>query len=138
MPTNNYDIVSVIICDDVRQEGNGKEILIGVYNGTIVFKTLPSEIPKLVFRISVRLHKLDAKKFSIAVQHQSGKEIFSTTGDVLTFDDPYRIFGAVAGPLTFQEPANYKILFGIDAEPRPIGEFDVRGPKNEVEVARLK
>jgi hypothetical protein len=35
-------IISVLICDDVRREENGKEILIGVYSGDIIVTRFPA------------------------------------------------------------------------------------------------
>lgn len=36
------EIETVLVCDDVRREQNGKDILIGVYGGDIAIPTLPS------------------------------------------------------------------------------------------------
>lgn len=38
------DIMAVIVCDDVRREANGKEILIGVYAGDIMVQSFPAVI----------------------------------------------------------------------------------------------
>ena len=35
-------ILSAVVCDDVRVENNGKELLIGVYSGAITVHLLPS------------------------------------------------------------------------------------------------
>jgi hypothetical protein len=39
------DVHSVIICDDVRREQNGKDILIGVYSGDILVQNFPFILP---------------------------------------------------------------------------------------------
>jgi hypothetical protein len=36
---------SVVICDDIRQETNGKQILIGVYGSAILVPAMPFSIP---------------------------------------------------------------------------------------------
>ena len=36
---------SVIVCDDIRKEVTGKEILIGVYSGEIVLRSFPNQFP---------------------------------------------------------------------------------------------
>lgn len=41
MRANKISIPTAIICDDVRREDNGKEILIGVYTGDMIFAQLP-------------------------------------------------------------------------------------------------
>jgi hypothetical protein len=55
---------SVIICDDVRREDNGKEILIGVYNDKIVIDRqppflLPTLCVRFVMKIDSGEHKID-------------------------------------------------------------------------------
>ncbi len=39
------DIHSVVICDDVRREQNGKDLLIGVYSGDILVPAFPFVLP---------------------------------------------------------------------------------------------
>ena len=39
-----FKIESVLVCDDIRQEKNGKMILIGVYTGSIVVPTIPAAL----------------------------------------------------------------------------------------------
>lgn len=36
---------SVVICDDIRQETNGKQILIGVYGNAVIVPSMPFSIP---------------------------------------------------------------------------------------------
>lgn len=40
----NIDIVSLVVCDEIRKEDNGKAILIGVYSGDILVNELPIQI----------------------------------------------------------------------------------------------
>jgi hypothetical protein len=40
---------SVLICDDIRREDNGKEIYLGVYSGGIIVPFVPFILPKLCF-----------------------------------------------------------------------------------------
>lgn len=39
-----FSIEAAVLCDEVRQEVNGKHILIGVYNGTIVVPDFPATL----------------------------------------------------------------------------------------------
>jgi hypothetical protein len=41
----SFTIHGVVVCDDVRKEINGKDILIGAYGGGIVVPYLPASIP---------------------------------------------------------------------------------------------
>jgi hypothetical protein len=40
---------SVVICDDIRQETNGKQILIGVYGSAVLVPSMPFSIPLSVW-----------------------------------------------------------------------------------------
>ncbi|MGB3583235.1 MAG: hypothetical protein WBA40_19295 [Roseiarcus sp.] len=42
-------VSAVIICDDIRQEMNGKQILIGVYGNAIIVPSMPFSIPLSVW-----------------------------------------------------------------------------------------
>ena len=35
---------TILLCDDVRKEDNGKEFLIGVYSGNILLSELPTNL----------------------------------------------------------------------------------------------
>lgn len=39
--------LSVLYCDDARQEVTGKAILVGVYRGDLIVRALPAMLPKL-------------------------------------------------------------------------------------------
>lgn len=56
--------VSLIVCDDVRQEINGKLILIGVYTGDIVVSALPVTLTQLHFFIEIRMDSGDILRFA--------------------------------------------------------------------------
>lgn len=42
---SDFSVSAVVVCDDVRKEVNGKDILVGVYGGGILIPTLPIQIP---------------------------------------------------------------------------------------------
>jgi len=64
-------IRSVILCDDVRQEVTGKEILIGVYNDSMIFPSLPGSLKQLILRISCDLLDKDLKTAVISLRDPS-------------------------------------------------------------------
>jgi hypothetical protein len=39
-----FNIEAAVLCDEIRQEANGKHILIGVYNGVIVVVDFPADL----------------------------------------------------------------------------------------------
>lgn len=63
--TSPIEIVSALICDDVRREANGKEIIIGVYGSAVYVPTIPSAIALAVW---TRLRFLKAEEVRIEVR----------------------------------------------------------------------
>ncbi len=66
MSTINGTVKSVIICDDVRIENNGKAILIGIYTGTISLQSFPSTL-RLAFWLLGEVHGEGKIDFSVKV-----------------------------------------------------------------------
>lgn len=79
--TKHLRFTAVVPCDDVRQEANGKEILIGVYKGTMVFETYPA-VSGVVYWITADLQE-DAKNTVFNVAFRVTK-----TGDEILLESP--------------------------------------------------
>lgn len=77
------EIGAVIVCDDVRREQTGKDILIGVYSGSIVITTFPFQLPlalwieflpnetgaqELFFRVTYKGSPFGTMKISLGVE----------------------------------------------------------------------
>jgi hypothetical protein len=141
MPNNSYNVRFVIICDDIRQEVSGKEILIGVYNDAILCPAFPIVIQKLIVRVSVSAPIGSIfKVFKVALADSKDHKLFEIASDVkgVETDDPHLIFAVAAFGVVFPREGTYKILFGIDEEPKVIWEIVVRVPKNQEETKRLR
>jgi hypothetical protein len=59
-----FDVEAVVLCDDIRQEANGKYLLIGVYGSNIVVRGFPTDLrlaiwilahPKALGRVRARI-----------------------------------------------------------------------------------
>lgn len=143
MSERDYEIKSVIVCDDLREEKNGKEILIGVYNSAMIFGQFPARWPKLVFRIGTTLQRLDFKRLRVKIVDKNQTQIFSldqpidTPPSTVSADDTVVIAFSV-GSLMFPEPSKYTLLFGLDREPEEIFSFAVRGPLSDDEARRIR
>ena len=99
------EVLSAIVCDDVREENNGKEILIGVYSGTIAVQEIPS--PPLPLRCWVNLRIQSSCKVMLyfrAMDHDN-KEIFQAQLKTET-DDEIGMGSVPLGPImyTLKEP----------------------------------
>lgn len=76
------DVKTVIVCDDVRREDNGKWLLIGVYAKDIGFHKLPDNFS---FSVWIELDYLAVGEhdFSFRAVHQPGEtELFTVGGRV--------------------------------------------------------
>jgi hypothetical protein len=88
------NITSVIVCDSVRREVSGKEILIGVYSGDIVVPSFPVVID-LAFWF-----ELDIKE----VGEQFANIRIVVPGKVAPLEMRFQINTTVAGPSSLATP----------------------------------
>jgi hypothetical protein len=51
----SLSVIHTIICDDVRREDNGKEILIGVFNDTLVIDQVPAMMATFAIRFLMKV-----------------------------------------------------------------------------------
>ena len=82
-------LIVVIICDDVRREDNGKEIIIGVYTSEIIVSSLPANL-NLVFWVMLEPNGMDTLAFDlrlIGAQDQS----LAAGSATAALPDPYKL-----------------------------------------------
>lgn len=72
-----------IICDEVRQENNGKFIIIGVYNGNITIPQIPFMLPSLTFFQTLESDRPGMLNVRMKIQHlESGKNLVEGMGAI--------------------------------------------------------
>lgn len=126
MPQKNYKIHSLLICDDVRKEDNGKEILIGVYLNKIVsHKPLPIILPKLYFRIEFTPNFVGEIDMAVEIISPSRKKIVRGKGTMTVKDEGRTSVALPFASVNFPEKGIYSIRLGIGRPPRKIAEFEV-------------
>lgn len=123
-----------LICDDIRQENNGKLILIGVYPGTITVPHVPFQLPSLAFfqvfesdrpaRLSFRM-RLERMDIGQAVAEGMGMLMVQRPGVGVA---PVR-FAPVAVPVF----GTYSFTVNIEGEQPIIFTFDVAQPPQPVQ-----
>jgi hypothetical protein len=64
----SIEITSVIVCDDIRREDNGKLLLLGVYVGDILLPSFPSSIA-LSFYATGSVKSTQACELEFKIQH---------------------------------------------------------------------
>ena len=77
-----YTVKSVLICDDIRQEKSNKHILIGVYNGEIIFPPGPNKLIPLCVWIEFAIAPGHYDGVRMAIRDPHGQDIASTMIDL--------------------------------------------------------
>lgn len=68
------DFVFTLICDDVRREDNGKELLIGVYSAGITVPLLPTNVTVVIWS-QTKIHEPGDYKVRYRVLDEAEKEL---------------------------------------------------------------
>jgi len=111
----NVEIKYVLVCDDVRREDNGKEILIGVYSSDIQTTVFPSNLA-LVFWMELVTKKPGRHRIDIRVIGPNNTHLVQGTGELQGLHE--EIIGSLAlGPLSMQIQSEGEIRLEL-REPR--------------------
>jgi hypothetical protein len=101
-------IDSILICDDIRKEVSGKDILVGVYSGDIIVHSVPFTLVLAVWFEYIPgsnvKHTLDI------VASYAGKQIARQKGEIHPEDSP---FGIAMPGLTVSGDAEGELLIEI-------------------------
>lgn len=76
-------ILHTILCDDVRDEANGKQTLVGVYNDSIGVPQLPYQFYKLYIRMVILDFEGGDENLSLELKAPSGRIVYSLRGPIL-------------------------------------------------------
>jgi hypothetical protein len=139
--SNKYKLRSIIIADDIRQEVNGKEIFIGVYNFSMIFPAFPAFVPKIIIKLIMDMLDDNAKTFLMSLKDPNGTELSKFSGELpvsLNKTEPIGL-GFILGSLQFYAEGRYTIEFGVEGEAtETITDFYVRVPRDAVERSRVQ
>ena len=131
-----FTVRSAIVCDDIRREQNGKDILIGVYGGVIVVHDgFPASLPQFALHLEIEISKLFYETSILRIVSPEGRDIVKIAG-ALNFrrtDEP-AILSVVFGPVQFPMPGEYRIHLGLDGPDRRVSSFHVREREPESSV----
>lgn len=106
-----------IFCDDIRREHNGKFILIGIYQGSLVTRGFPIA-PQLATYVDIRGVPEGVHKFDIRAEYESDGETMDVATltnhvDVTDGDLPTIIQGS-GMDLAVEKPGTLKIWLSVD------------------------
>lgn len=106
--------VDAVFCDDIRQEDNGKHILIGVYPNDIMLPEFPIQV-RLSLWARVRDVTPGTRKFRmrLATPRSGGLE---HSGELAIDQDGTLIAVFIGMPLSFDAPGEMCAYLSIDGE----------------------
>jgi|SRR5713101_1026676 len=122
----DYTVLTSIICDDIRQEADGKAIIIGVYARALSVPYFPITAPTFGVYIEITGTKHEYNKAVISIRSPDGSEMVRGESTVrikyLQFPTSL-IFKFEAVQL--KTAGEYKVYLGIDTEPELVSTFFV-------------
>lgn len=80
-------IIAAVLCDDIRREDNGKDILIGAYSSTILVHALPSSPLPLMCWLSLIIKEPGSLHLSFRATDHNRNAIFQHTINMGTDSD---------------------------------------------------
>jgi hypothetical protein len=138
-----FTVLSVIICEDIREEARGKVSANGIFDDELIVASLPAAIPKLAFRIAIEAHAPRPKTVHIAVVGDKGTSLVDTNAQSVppppgssSKNPKLAIQFAIVGAV-FSLEETFKIMLGFGGKDRQVGKFVVRLPKNQDERNRV-
>ncbi len=122
-----YKLNYILVCDLVRKEISGKDIVIGIYNDFIPVASFPASLPTICFRVSLRLERDNFRVFNFAVKDPDGRSLMAVMRPVQsqTTTDQTVVNMQFVSPV-FPRPGRYSICFGLDEAPEEIGFITLR------------
>jgi hypothetical protein len=119
----------ILFCDDVRQEANGKHILIGVFGADILPTMLPGVLPLAIYLRVFGMTKGD-HHFRITLTTNDGDLLGEIEGRTTVFDDTTAsIFPFSAVAIHIEKPVAIVVNFSLNGSDLiPIGGINIRAP----------
>lgn len=111
----------IVLCDDVRQEINGKFILLGVYTPDLAVPQLPALIPALTFFVVMNDDRPDQHQFRLTVQHlETGQVVAQAMGGFQVPRPGMVALPLRVSPIQFASAGAYTFSLYIDNMREPV------------------
>lgn len=124
---NDFKATSVIICDDIRREATGKEILVGVYAGVIFLPALPALLPTMGARIEFSTDLSRAEDLAVELRDPDGEVVFSIFGHMdMVGTDGVQLISVVCNGVQFTKEGKHTLMFGHKEALEPVHSVNVR------------
>ena len=133
-----YEIKTALICDGVRKEISGQDIIIGVYSDEIAVPQLPSLLA-LTLYLRVKFKRSEQSNIGFRVRGESGNQIIPDVQFQIMPQDIGRITTVVMGPLPINIQSFGRIIFDLKfsgSEWEPATDLNVVKAGDEGNVIR--
>ena len=111
----------VVLCDEVRQENNGKFILIGVYAPDMTVTQLPATLAFLTFFVVMTDDRPDQHQFRLQVANlETGQVVAQGMGGFQSQRPGMVVLPIRIGPIQFASAGAYTFSLNMDNERDPI------------------
>jgi hypothetical protein len=138
--SDKFVILSFLVCDDIRREYTGKDILIGVYNNVIIFPTFPVPVSSVIFRVSLQATAYGTTPVRFSVVDTAQKKNIITSEVEFNFQpqDYVHVFGFGIAGYVFAESTTLKSSIAFGEESHDLPEIIVRLPATDDERKRIQ
>lgn len=110
-----------LVCDDVRQENNGKFIVIGLYTGGITVPQLPFVFPYLTFLVFVEGDRPENIQFDMRLERMDNGQTLIGGMGVMTVQRPGPGASPIkVGPVQIQAAGAYQFVMNIHGQTDPV------------------
>jgi len=119
---------SLVLCDDVRFENNGKLLLIGVYSDVVQVMKLPLQMRSIGLAIKAKVLSTGRYSFSVSVADPQGNQLLDANGELNYEGEPGRTiwFPVVMGPALLTTEGAYAVRIRLGDAPPVHETFLVR------------
>lgn len=109
-----------LVCEDFRQEINGRFIILGLYTPDIVLIQIPTMLPSLTFFQCLESDRPGHWNLKLTLEHlETGKKLIEAHGGV-AFQKPSLAVAPVKfGNVLIQAAGAYNFILEIEGQPEP-------------------
>jgi hypothetical protein len=134
--SDTFQFRSLVICDEIREEVGGKQLIIGAYSGVILVPFVPFYARQLTLRFEIKPTKTTYDHVACTILRPNQSIFYH-------HDMPYRasysifplaISFVVTGE-TFEQTGDYNVLLAMDGSPELVGNFTIVTPENLPQTA---
>lgn len=138
MSDREYEVLSVILCEEIRPEQGGKQSLLGVFDDELLVTEIPATLARFSFRIAIKMAaKTQPTNITVRVVFKgSSAPIFEYATDIAKGKGGTKrrlAFGFALSQAVFTEEGVYQIQFGLNQQATTVSEFSVRLPTTKEE-----